>query len=162
EETAAAENFAREHPQTMEESGEAGEPPERLRAEQEALRTKERAAERELASVRAEAERLNRQRERLTLLRDELAQWQDRKAEELERCRLLDKTMELLQQARDTMNGTYLGTIRQRFSHYMSLLMEEGEDAIFLDGQLQVRLARHGAARELGYFSAGQADLVML
>ena len=162
EETAAAEDFAREHPQTMEESGEAGEPPERLRAEQEALRTKERAAERELASVRAEAERLNRQRERLTLLRDELAQWQDRKAEELERCRLLDKTMELLQQARDTMNGTYLGTIRQRFSHYMSLLMEEGEDAVFLDGQLQVRLARHGAARELGYFSAGQADLVML
>ena len=44
----------------------------------------------------------------------------------------------------------------------MKLLMDEGSEKILMTADLEVSLERYGQSRELGYFSAGQTDVVML
>lgn len=109
-------------------------------------------------------ETVRRLREELSVLpavREELEQAQRQLVEEREKARLLDETMNFLQQARENLSTAYMGTIRARFGHYLAML-GSGEENYLVDSDLQVQLQRLGQAREIAYFSAGQADLVML
>ena len=95
-------------------------------------------------------------------IRDALEYWQMKKDGDAEKSAALDRTLEYLQQAKDNLTGSYLGTIQKRFAAYLSRLTGEERDKILVTGDLEVRLERQGAARELAFFSAGQSDLVML
>ena len=68
----------------------------------------------------------------------------------------------LLEQAKENLQTSYLGPIRQQFDRYMKLLMDESSEKILMTADLEVSLERYGQSRELGYFSAGQTDVVML
>ena len=75
---------------------------------------------------------------------------------------LLDDTMALLEQAKENLSSSYLGPIRSSFSKYLHQLWNGQEGNVLVTPDLDVQLERYGQARELGYFSAGQTDLVLL
>lgn len=95
-------------------------------------------------------------------IREELERLQRKKTEEQENARILDDTVEFLQQAREQLSAGYLGTVQSRFGLYLAQLEGVSDERFFVDTDLQVQLERLGQARELAYFSAGQTDLVML
>ena len=99
---------------------------------------------------------------RLPDLRDKLTYWQEKHTGDLKKARLLDDTMEFLEKARENLQNSYLGPVRSSFRNYMRRLMDEDSRQILLTTDLDVQLERNGQARELGYFSAGQTDTVML
>ena len=98
--------------------------------------------------------------DRIPEIRDALEAWQEKKDSDFKKSELLDETMDFLQRAKDSLSGNYLGTIQQSFSGYLSRMM--GEEKSLVSSDLEVQLERQGQARELGYFSAGQTDMVML
>ena len=105
---------------------------------------------------------LEKKLEQIPQLQEELEQWQTRKQEGQKNTRLLDDTVAFLEQAKENLQTSYLGPIRQQFDRYMELLMNEGSEKILVSSDLEVSLERYGQSRELGYFSAGQIDVVML
>lgn len=115
-----------------------------------------------LLRLKQQTELLREQTSGIPLLRDELERAQSCLTEAREKVRILDETMEFLQQARQSLSTAYLGTIRTRFDGYLDQLQEATGEKTFIDTELQVQLERMGQARELAYFSAGQTDLVML
>ena len=102
------------------------------------------------------------QYDKLPELREQLEYWQDRKQTHQHRAAMLDDTLLFLEKARENLQNSYLGPLRRSFTGYMQQLMGESESNILLTPDLDVRLERSGEARELGYFSAGQTDTVML
>lgn len=108
------------------------------------------------------ARQLREETDRIPQLRDALELWQDRKDADQKKSETLDRTLEYLQQARDSLSGNYLGTIQKSFGNYLGRMTGEDREKILVTGDLEVRLERQGQARELAYFSAGQTDLVML
>ena len=88
--------------------------------------------------------------------------WQEKKLEDQHKADLLDDTMAFLEQAKEELSGSYLGPIRRSFAEYLRRLWEDQPGQTLVTQDLEVQLERYGQVRELGYFSAGQADLVML
>ncbi|MBQ7800826.1 MAG: AAA family ATPase [Oscillospiraceae bacterium] len=106
--------------------------------------------------------RLREEIDRIPQLRDGLDFWQEKKDGDQKKSETLDRTLDFLQQARDSLSGNYLGTIQKRFGDYLGRMTGEDREKILVTGDLEVQLERQGQTRELGYFSAGQGDLVML
>ena len=126
-----------------------------LTLEMDALVTRQHRLQQELS-------RLEEQVQQIPELQDALQLWQEKKAEDQKKSDLLDDTMALLEQAKENLSHSYMGPIRRSFGQYLDKLwgIQEGNPLITAD--LDVQLERSGAARELGYFSAGQTDMVML
>ena len=116
----------------------------------------------ELLSLRQRKDQLRVQVDEAPELRDRLSQWQEKKAGDQERASILDDTMAFLSQARDDLALAYMGPIRESFAGLMDRMTGESREKILVTPELEVRLERSGESRELGYFSAGQTDLVML
>ena len=114
-----------------------------------------------LMQLRQDAQLLQADAERIGPLQGELSRWKKKRAEDLEKVRILDDTMVFLQLARENLATSYLDTIRSRFDYYLAQLDSCGETHL-IDSNLQVQPERMGKARELAYFSAGQKDLIML
>lgn len=102
------------------------------------------------------------QHSQLPALRDELEFWQEKKRTDQQRASVLDDTMVFLEKAREKLQNSYLGPLRSSFTGYIERLLGEDSSRILLTPDLDVRLERSGQTRELGYFSAGQTDGVML
>ena len=100
--------------------------------------------------------------DRIPELQDELACWQEKQQVHRENAALLDDTISFLEQARDDLSTAYMGAIRENFSALMERMAGEDPAGILMTPELDVKLARGGVSRELGYFSAGQTDLIML
>ena len=156
EEARAGEDFRNAHPELFAPGG--GDP---LAGEEADLTRRLDGLASALAETRAEAERLERRGEALPGLKDDLARRREERDRDEADCRLLDRTMELLTQAREELSRSYLGPIREGFARYLERLTGRREEAVFLSGELTVRLERRGEARELDCFSAGQADLIL-
>lgn len=108
-----------------------------------------------------ESKELQQRVDRLPELRDALEQWQQKQNGDRQKAEILDETMNFLQKAKDSLSTSYLGPIREHFAGYLQRLMGKKEQ-VLVNPDLEVQLERHGQARELAYFSAGQTDLVML
>ncbi|MBO5130459.1 MAG: AAA family ATPase [Oscillospiraceae bacterium] len=117
---------------------------------------------RRLLERKQQAAQLRHEIDRIPELRDELESWQSRKDADQNRADTLDRTLDFLQQARENLSGNYLSTIQRSFGQYLERLSGEDRQKILVTGDLEVQLERQGQTRELGYFSAGQTDLVML
>lgn len=93
---------------------------------------------------------------------DELEKWKAKKIADSDNCMLLDRTIEFLTKAKESLSDNYLGTIKKSFSEYMHRLAGENADNIVVSPDLNVQLERLGQARDIAYFSVGQSDMIML
>ena len=116
----------------------------------------------QLLRQRQNAGELRTDAERIPQLRDELESWQEKRLADQHKAQILDDTMSFLQEARDNLTTSYLGPIRQSFYRYLEKFTQVTGEKVFISPELDVQLERLGQARELGYFSAGQTDTVML
>ena len=116
----------------------------------------------ELLALRQRKDLLRAQADEAPELRDRLGQLQEQRQADQERVEILDDAMAFLSQAKDDLALTYMGTIRSSFAGLMNRMTGEAREKILVTPELEVRLERSGESRELGYFSAGQTDLVML
>ena len=116
---------------------------------------------RQLLQKRQQFQDLRSRIEEIPALQDQLELWQIQKNQGQKNAQLLDDTMDFLQKAKDSLSGNYLGPIQRSFREYMSALNKKDEKFL-ITPDLDIQLERQGQSRELGYFSAGQADLVML
>ena len=116
---------------------------------------------REILQKRQLAQDLRNQLDRIPELQDRLEACRIRKKEGQVTAGLLDETMDFLQAAKDSLSSSYLGPIQRSFREYLGA-MSRTEEKILITGDLEIQLERQGQARELGYFSAGQVDAVML
>lgn len=110
--------------------------------------------EQKIAKLRAEIDQIPR-------IRDELDFWQEKRIADQKKSDTLDATMDFLEKARDSLTTSYLGPIRESFESLLQRLMG-ADQKVFVSPDLDVQLERYGEARELGYFSAGQTDLIVL
>lgn len=116
----------------------------------------------ELLRLQQRREQLIEQAQMIPQIQDELRFWQEKKLADQKNADLLDDTMALLEHAKENLSGSYLGPIRNNFAKYLNRLWKEQEGGVLVTPDLDVQLERYGQARELGYFSAGQTDMVML
>ena len=133
-----------------------------LRREEMAVSTRLNGLGDELLRQQQRKELALAQVQQIPQLRDELQRWQEKKNADQKQSDLLDETIALLAQAKENLSGNYLGPIRKSFAQYLSKLWQDQEGQVLVTPDLDVQLERFGQARELGYFSAGQADMVML
>lgn len=92
-------------------------------------------------------------------LESELENLSGQKADLHNRHRLLLKTMELLQQARDRLSTGYLSATLDAFQRYIDIF-DHSDRAILLDTELHTSREENGKRWESGYFSSGYKDLV--
>lgn len=133
-----------------------------LRQEEQRLRDAYTKQTETLLQQKQEIQYLRSQAEQIPALQEELARLQNQLAADRENVRILDATMDFLQQARERLSTSYMDTIRSRFGWYMMQLEHLTGEKYLIDTDFQVFPERLGQARELAYFSAGQTDLVML
>ena len=153
--------FYAEHGQIPPEACEAPDLEALKQQERELVRTITEDTRRQLER-KQQIDRLGQQIDRIPELEDSLEQWRQKKDADQNRADTLDRTLEFLQQARERLSGNYLSTIQRSFGEYLGRLTGEDRQKILVTSDLEVQLERQGKARELGYFSAGQSDLVML
>ncbi len=107
-------------------------------------------------------EQLRDEIQEIPQMQDQLQLWKEKRQEDQASADILDDTVSFLQKAKDKLAGSYLGGIQTSFAQLMNRLMDESQEQILMTPELEVRLERLGEARELGYFSAGQTDMIML
>lgn len=107
-------------------------------------------------------EALREEAESLPVYEDELERLEQRLGEDKNKQYLLDETIKMLQKANDNLSLSYTAAVHEGFRTYETLLSAESEGEVFISPDLKVELERAGASRDLGYFSAGSADIVML
>ena len=115
-----------------------------------------------LAALRSRIKQLNDQAELIPQKQDELDSWKQKKSGDEKNSDLIDKTMEFLENAKESLSYSYLGPVKQSFARYMGLLAGEKQENITVQPDLNVRMERMGEARDLEYFSVGQSDMVVL
>ena len=115
-----------------------------------------------LSNIKSRITTLQEEADALPEIEDEIQRLDKTRKEDISKMELLDKTVELLSTAKDSLSMSYLGDIKKHFVHYMHQLSEETDDTMFLNQNLEVTLERNGVARELTSFSAGYTDIVLL
>lgn len=136
--------------------------PQQLKMREKQLNEMQTELTQQLLQQRQTRVQLRGQVDRIPEIQDELSRWQEQRQADQGKADLLDATMDFLQRARDQLSSSYLGPIREHFSHYLHHLTGENGEQVLISPELEVQLERMGQARELAFFSAGQTDLVML
>lgn len=118
-----------------------------------------------------------KEREELTVLTEKLSTLEDQKsrleglqeteAEYEKRVELLDKTLQYLQQAKESFLSRYMAPLQNGLRHYLLKLYNEDDTEILvrnfsLDIDLSVSYTYKGITRQEGYLSSGYRDLVSL
>ena len=161
--TAKLQRFEEEHRQELNAPvSQQREDLDQLRREEATLQILQDEISGELLSRNQMRNQLRQQMDQEGELQTKLEMWQEKRAEGKEKARILDDTLTFLEKAREKLQTSYLGPVREAFGGYMQRLMDEDPENILLNTELEVNLERGGQARELGYFSAGQTDTVML
>ena len=156
------ESFAQEHAVSLENPlAETDVDLDALKNREEALVAESSELTRQLLQKRQQTQELRSRLERIPELQNELELCRIQKTEGQTTAQLLDETMEFLQMAKDSLSSNYLGPIQRSFRDYLKMMTCEDEK-VLITGDLDVQLERQGQVRELGYFSAGQMDAVML
>ena len=118
--------------------------------------------EQALSRARQERDALRRAVDKLPELEDQIARLTEQRTAAEHSCTVLDRTMELLEQARNNLSNSYVGSVESSFSAYVRELLGEEFGRALVDHDLTIRVDEKGQARELDCFSAGTADGLML
>lgn len=159
----ACEDFRQKHAEALcIPHPEAGADPAQLRQDETELTKQLSALTEDLLQQEQQLRSLQQQVDALPEKEDALSDWIRQKQEQQHRCELLDKTISFLEQAKENLTGVYLGTLRERFCYYAGQLLNIPARQLIVTSELEVQMDCQGHPRELGYFSAGQADLLTL
>ncbi|MEG0805776.1 MAG: hypothetical protein RSD55_04840 [Lachnospiraceae bacterium] len=134
-----------------------------------ALQKEELILEEEVQNNLREQEQMNHQCELLKRECLGIVEWEetlstleDEIAESKEQLRIIEKTKELLEQAKNNYNGRYLSRIQKSFEQYLDDLGAWKLGKFKIDAGLNVSFEEGGTYRELNYYSSGYRDLIGL
>ena len=133
-----------------------------LQAAEKQLHDSLDAMQEKRGALQQDREKLRRLVEKIPEWEDEMARIQTALQEDRRRCTLADHTLELLQQAKANLSGSYVGKIEAGFRKYAKLLLDDRIGDAILDKDLRLHIDEKGAAREQGSFSAGTVDGIAL
>lgn len=75
---------------------------------------------------------------------------------------ILDNTLRLLETAKNNLSNQYVGGVEQNFTNYIQKLLGNGFDNTIIGHDLKIHVDEKGEAREIGYFSAGTVDCMLI
>lgn len=150
-------------------NGDVGPAQQNALPEAEVLEQQERLTQARLDELEQELQQARAQRRSLQASVECIPEWEDRLTaleddlREAERkCDLTDRTMALLEKAKDTLANSYMDKIEQGFRSYTQQLFPRQLGSVMVDKDLQPHIDVRGAAREVESFSAGLADSILL
>lgn len=137
--------------------------------ELEVLQRSEKMTQKQIDEIESKLRKLRLERDSLRRSVEQIPEWDDQMAytsverqEAEKKCSLLDQTMELLSQAKDNLANSYVGKVERGFENYASSFLEGELGHAMVDKDLKLYVDEQGAAREVGCFSAGMADSIMI
>ena len=157
--------FLQEHPAAEELPPESDEPGPALDVLQRAEASVQQEAEQiqeELRDLRQAYDSVCRSVEEIPELQDRCAKLEEELEQDRERVRLLDKTMLLLERAKDRLATRYVGQLEQNFRRYADRLFEGKLGEAMVDHELRLSIDERGQQRALGSFSKGTVESVVL
>ncbi len=135
---------------------------EGLQVAEDNLQEETNSLQTRLQELRQEYDSMCRTAEAIPELRDKLARLlEDKKREEKNRD-LLDKTIALLERAKDTLADSYVGQIERNFEDYANKLFAGDLGEAMVDNDLHLSIGEQGKQRAVGSFSTGTAEGIML
>lgn len=153
----------------LKKNGDVGPAQQNALPEAEVLERQERLTQARLDELEQELQQARAQRRSLQASVECIPEWEDRlKAleddlREAERkCDLTDRTMALLEKAKDALANSYMDKIEQGFRSYTQQLFPRQLGSVMVDKDLQPHIDVRGAAREVESFSTGLADSILL
>ena len=153
----------------LKKNGEVGPAQQNVLPEAEVLEQQERLTQARLDELEQELQQARAQRRSLQASVECIPEWEDRLTaleddlREAERkCDLTDRTMALLEKAKDALANSYMDKIEQGFRSYTQQLFPRQLGSVMVDKDLQPHIDVQGAAREVESFSAGLADSILL
>lgn len=123
---------------------------------------KQNALHAHIVQLEQRSRQLRLEIDRIPTLTDELTRLTEQKAADTDSRRLLDCTAAFLEQARESLSTSYMGSVQKHFVQHLRRLTGEQPNHIAVNSDLEVQLERMGSARPLSQFSAGQNDAVQL
>ena len=136
--------------------------PEVLQESEKQLQNMIDGIEAELRDLRQERDRIRRSVENIPAWEDRMSRLQNEQEEDERKCALADQTLALLSQAKDNLANSYVGRVERGFESYANTLMGDQLGDVMVDRDLHLYIDEKGAAREVGSFSAGTVDCIML
>lgn len=153
----------------LKKNGDVGPAQQNALPEAEVLEQQERLTQARLDELEQELQQARAQRRSLQASVECIPEWEDQLAvleddlREAERkCDLTDRTMALLEKAKDALANSYMDKIEQGFRSYTQQLFPRQLGSVMVDKDLQPHIDVRGAAREVESFSAGLADSILL
>lgn len=135
----------------------------------EELQISEKNIQEQIDNIDEKLRNLRQERDSIRRLVENIPIWEDRMArlkieeENAEKkCALTEQTMFLLNRAKDNLANSYIGKVEHGFKYYSDTLMEKGIGKVMVDNNLHLHIDEKGAAREVGSFSAGMIDCIVL
>lgn len=113
-------------------------------------------------ALRQERQTISRETEDLSVWEDRIAALCDERQSLQKSCTLADRTMELLNLAKDRLANRYVADVERGFTRYAKELLGENLGRALLDKNLCLFIDEQGAAREAASFSAGTLDALTL
>ena len=118
--------------------------------------------ENSLRDARQQRRSLQESVERIPAWEDKLSGLEDELREAERKCVLADRTIALLEQAKDSLANSYVTKIEEGFRRYAETLLPGDLSNVLVDKDLKLRIDARGAARETESFSAGLSDCISL
>lgn len=153
----------------LKKNGDVGPAQQNVLPEAEVLEQQERLVqtrldvlEQELLQARAQRKNLQASVECIPEWEDRLTALEDDLREAERKCDLTDRTMALLEKAKDALANSYMDKIEQGFRSYTQQLCPRQLGSVMVDKDLQPHIDVQGAARAVESFSAGLADSILL
>jgi len=135
---------------------------ETLEAQEKQIQIQMDALENSLRDARQQRRSLQESVERIPAWEDKLSNLEDELREAERKCALVDRTMALLEQAKDSLANSYVTKIEEGFQRYAETLLPGDLGNVLVDKDLKLRIDAQGAARETESFSAGLSDCISL
>lgn len=136
--------------------------PETLQASETDMQKQMDAIDEKLRERRQDRERIRRSVEKIPAWEDDMARLKAEEEEAEKKCALTEQTIVFLDQAKDNLANSYVGKVERGFAYYADTLLGDGLGNVMVDKDLHLHIDEKGAARELGSFSAGMIDCIVL
>lgn len=117
----------------------------------------------DFAKLQSKSEQLGHLVNQLPALRENFNEAKEVAECSEESARILDIVLDKLRQSKEELSDKYLGPLKQNYIKTIRQLMPESDEKnILIDGELNLEVDMAGAPREIGYYSSGMADMMML
>ena len=116
----------------------------------------------ELGKHRMERDKLRSLVETLPELEDNIESLKDKKQEAERKRDIIDKTISLMEQAKDRITNGYTYKIESAFRSYYIKLMNNNLGDILVDSDLHLHIVRNGEEHEVDNFSTGTVDCITM